>query len=178
MKIELTVAIISGVFALGSAVLAYKAQSDVAKLQLKVAQALEERKPYLEERKNGYAQFFGGVAKGWQSDDWTKRSDKARRKGDEKEARRLSAKAEKFGEDADELFTNGRFRIGVFSDADVVHATAKYFLTHRIKKLCDNSTKFRDDVTIYQAMRREMNAPGKVEDKDLIAVLFQCKLNE
>lgn len=178
MRTELIVAILSGVFALSSAGVAYKAQSDVAKLQSKLAQTLEERKPYLEERKNGYAQFFSGTVGYWQAAEWTTRAKEMRSKGDEREARRLSAKVEKFEEDARSLFENGRFRIGVFSDKDVVKAAAQYFLNHQIKSSCAPKNKFRDDVAIYKAMRHEMAAPGEVADKELAAVLFQCRLEE
>jgi hypothetical protein len=139
---------------------------------------VEERKPYFEERKTGYSQFFAGTIKSWQSKSARGRADKANTQGDQKTAHSLNAKAMDLEEKSEELFNNGRFRIAVFSDAPVVNATANYLLNHQIKERCNDRSKFLADVAIYQAMRSEMNAPGKVSNEDLIAVLFSCRLEE
>lgn len=190
MRIELTVAIISGVIAIGSAGIAYKAQTDVAKLKTahekelelirsKLAQALEERKFSFEERKNGYREFFDGTSKYWQYLNVKDRAVKANENGDESKSRNLESQAQQLYDDYVQLWHKARFKIGVFSDEAVVHAIAKYFRRPEFKKeKCNNAEKFMDDVAIYQAMRDEMEAQGDVRDNDLILVLFDCILEE
>jgi hypothetical protein len=99
--------------------------------------------------------------------------------GSEREVNRLNPESEMLLTEYKRLLTSARFKIGVFSDEAVVRAIANYFRRPEFNKpSCDNREKFTADIAIYQAMRNEMKAFGKVQNSDLAMVLFGCKLED
>ena len=189
-KIELILAIFAGSVAIFSAYMAYNAKSSVAMLRRghekelelirsELAQSLEERKFSFEERRNGYRDFFDGTSKYWESLELKNQAVEAKNNGDESKATTLETQSQMLHNEYIRLLTSAKFKIGVFSDKAVVQAIANYFRRPEFNKgSCRNREKFLDDVAIYQAMRNEMKAPGKVLDSDLILVLFDCKLED
>lgn len=178
MKIELFAAVISGAVAIGSAALAYQSKIKVQELHSALALSLAERKPYFEQRKMGYEQLFGSTAM-FNRLGATLAKIKEVEKYDRAcaDLNDLRTRADKEEDEAQWLWRNGLFRIGVYSDAAVVSATSRYLLNHKIKCSCIDTKKYTDDVNIYKTIRNELGSPGgEVNKKDLAAVLFSCEL--
>jgi hypothetical protein len=139
---------------------------------------VEEQKLYLEDRKAGYTELFDGTVALRRYWDTKASADDERTKGNESKAKELESEAHKQNVKHFSHYDRARFKIGVFGDADVVHALAKYWGAHFNEPPCGNRQQMLDEVAIYQAMRRSMGARGQVEDKDLILVLFKCIVKE
>lgn len=137
---------------------------------------VEERKLYLEERIAGYKELFDGTVTLRRSQDIKALADDEKAKGNESKAKELESEAQRQREISARHYDKAGFKIGVFGDADVVRALAKYWSAQ--KNPCGNPQMMLDDVAIYQSMRGALGARGHVEDKDLIRVLFACNMEE
>jgi hypothetical protein len=139
---------------------------------------VEEHKLYLEDRKAGYTELFDGTVALRRYWDTRALADDERKKGNESKAKELESEAQKQNVKHFSHYDRASFKIGVFGDADVVRALAKYWGAHFSEPPCGNQQQMLDEVAIYQAMRRSMGVRGQVEDKDLILVLFKCIVKE
>lgn len=138
----------------------------------------EERKLYLAERKAGYAELFDGTVELRRYQHTIALANDEKAKGNESKAIELESEANKQRDKYRSHYDKALFQIGVYGDADVVRALAKYWRAHFPKEPCANTLRDLDDAAIYQAMRRAGGAYGRVENKDLILVLFGCILQE
>ncbi len=140
---------------------------------------VEESKLFLQERIDGCSElFYGTVAlKLAESKDYLAKA--AKSKGNESKAKQIEDDVEKQRELSDTHYLKARFKIGVFGDADVVQACARYWSKYpTIPPLCGDRDIWLADAAIYQSMRRAMGARGEVENEDLVLVLFGCILKE
>jgi hypothetical protein len=135
---------------------------------------IEERKLYLQERVAGSKEFFEGTVALWRSFDIQASADYERVNGNKPRAEELASEAQKQADKSRTHYFNARFKIGVFGDANVVHALARFWSQR--KNICPNPQELRHDVAIYQAMRGAFAARGQVKDNDLIRVLFDCDM--
>lgn len=133
---------------------------------------LAERLPYFEERQQGYQQFFEGHMANWTARDLRNSLEGV---DDEQVQERIENRIEEYEQQYYESAKLANFRIAIFGGSSVVEAMASYFLNHWIQHDCEGVEKYRDDVKIYQEMRREMGASGIVSDRDMAAVIFQCR---
>ena len=148
-------------------------------MESEFAQSLEERKFSFEERRNAYREFFDGTSKYWEAQEKKKQTVEVEDNGNELEVKELNPESEMLLTEYKRLLTSARFKIGVFSDEAVVRAIANYFRQPELNKpSCDNREKFTADIAIYQAMRNEMKASGKLQNSDLAMVLFGCKFKD
>lgn len=134
---------------------------------------LAERMPYFEERQQGYSQFFEGHMANWTAIDLRR---KLENMSDGEERRRIENKIDEYEQRYYEYAKLANFRIAIFGGSQVVNAMAIYFLKNWIKKDCDDIEKYQDDVNIYQEVRLEMSASGNVSDRNMAAVIVQCRL--
>jgi hypothetical protein len=80
-------------------------------------------------------------------------------------------------EEKDKLFKDyqqetkeARFEIGVFGSPEVIQALVNWF---QKKDTTDEKDLWKEDVKIYQAMRREiLGKTGQIDDRDLYYLLF------
>jgi tryptophan synthase beta subunit len=105
-----------------------------------------------------YKKFFVGQAKLLQSTS--------------ADARTKEEKDKLFNEYLQEI-TEARFEIGVFAGPEVIKAMVNWF---QKKGSTDAKDLWKEDVKIYQAMRREIfGKTGQVEDRDLYYLLFDYR---